>query len=73
MKELAKASETEKPISSDKKTTVQVSELLFFEEIQPISISKSSFFTKEKVNKSYSNLYFYGDSDTVFRPPIFIS
>ncbi len=73
MKELAKASEAEKPISSDKKTAQQVAELLFFEEIQSILISKNSFFNKEKVNKSYSNLYSYCNSDAVFHPPTLIS
>ena len=73
MKELAKASDAEKPISSDKKGTVQAAEILFFEEIKPFKINSISSFDKEKINKSYSNLYLYFNSSSVFHPPSFIS
>lgn len=73
MQELAKASDAEKPISSDKKSISPVFEVLFFEKINSFTITPIHFGTKEKVNHSYSNLYFYLNSDTVFHPPIFIS
>ncbi len=73
MQELAKASDAEKPISWDKKGTSQIIELLFFEEIKSFRIKPIYFGTKEKINKSYSNLYFYLNSSSVFHPPTFIS
>jgi hypothetical protein len=42
MKELAKASETEKPISSDKKTTVQVFNLFQFQNLAFLPKKKST-------------------------------
>ena len=73
MQELAKASDAEKPISSDKKGISQIIEVLFFEEIKSFRIKPIYFGTKEKINKSYSNLYFYLNSCSVFHPPTFIS
>lgn len=73
MQELAKASDAEKPISSDKKGIYQIIEVLFFEEIKSFRIKPIYFGTKEKINKSYSNLYFYLNSSSVFHPPTFIS
>ena len=73
MKELAKASENEKPISSDKKIASQELEVLFFEEIKSFKITKIYFEDRQKSNNNYSDLYFYLNSDSVFRPPIFIS
>ncbi|HSD08746.1 hypothetical protein [Flavobacterium sp.] len=73
MKELAKASDAENPKSSDKKTTTQQIEVLYFEEIKSFKINTFYTSNKEKANQNYSNLYFYLDSDAVFRPPIFIS
>jgi hypothetical protein len=73
MKELAKASESEKPISSDKKSTTQESELLFFEKINSFKLSSIYFEDKHQLYTSNSDLYFYLNSDSVFRPPIFIS
>jgi hypothetical protein len=72
MKELAKASDGENPKSSDKKGSNQLTEVLFFEEIKAFKINIFSTNTK-KTNQSYSDLYFYLNSDAVFRPPIFIS
>lgn len=73
MKELAKASESEKPISSDKKTAYQESETLFFEKIKEFKLASLYFTDIQKTNSSYSNLYYFLNSDSVFRPPIFIS
>ena len=58
MKELAKASENEKPISSDKKIASQELEVLFFEEIKSFKIAPIYFDERQKTNSNYSNLYF---------------
>lgn len=73
MKELAKASENEKPLSSDKKIASQEFETLFLEEIKTIKFSPIYFYNKRKINSNYSNLYFYVNGCSVFHPPIFIS
>jgi hypothetical protein len=73
MKELAKAAESEKPISSDKKQLVQESEVLFLETIP--SFVCADFFTNpnQKTNANYSNLYSFLNSCVVEQPPTFIS
>jgi hypothetical protein len=73
MKELAKASENEKPISSDKKNATQESEVLFYEEIKSFKITSIYLGDKQKNNSNYSNLYSFLNSILVFRPPTFIS
>ncbi|WP_232735209.1 hypothetical protein [Flavobacterium sp. 5] len=73
MKELAKASDAENPKSSDKKGTTQLTEVLFFEEIKSFKINTIYSSNTKKNNQHYSDLYFYLNSDPVFRPPIFIS
>ncbi|MDD5150066.1 MAG: hypothetical protein PHC28_06225 [Flavobacterium sp.] len=73
MKELAKASENEKPISSDKKIVSNNFEVLFFEEIKSFEIAPFYFYKKQKTTSNYSNLYFYLNSKSVFHPPTFIS
>ena len=73
MKELAKAAESEKPISSDKKQLVLESEVLFLETIP--SFVCADFFTipTQKTNANYSNLYCFLNSCVVDHPPTFIS
>jgi hypothetical protein len=73
MKELAKATESEKPISSDKKQLVQESEVLFLETIP--SFVWADFFTNptQKINANYSNLYSFLNSCVVEHPPTIIS
>ncbi|WP_235892927.1 hypothetical protein [Flavobacterium franklandianum] len=73
MKEMAKASEKEAPISSDKKMAPQQIEVLFFQEIKSFKIASIYFYNKQNINSNYSNLYFYLNSASVFHPPIFIS
>lgn len=73
MKELAKSSEKEAPISSDKKMASQKYEVLFLEEIKSFKVTPICFFEMQKTNTDYSNLYFRLNSASVFRPPIFIS
>lgn len=73
MKELAKASDAENSKSSDKKSSTQPTEVLFFEELKDFKISTIYASNIKKANQNYSNLYFYLNSDSVFRPPIFVS
>lgn len=71
MKELAKASEQEKPITPIKKIQVQETEVLFFQEIEPL-LSRQTFFQHKNVmGDHYSNLYFHLESGSVFHPPTF--
>lgn len=72
-KELAKASENDKPISSDKKVALHELETLFFEEIKTYLIEPVYFDNKTKINSNYSNLYFYLESASLFHPPAIIS
>jgi hypothetical protein len=73
MKELVKASDTEKPLSSGKKVSSQLVEVLFFEEIELFRIAPIRFDSKEKITFSCSNLYDYLNVYAIFHPPIFIS
>ena len=74
MKELAKASEDEKPISSDKKENSKHEiEVLFYQELQPITLSQIYFHTNSSPTSNYSNLYFHLNSCSVFHPPTCIS
>ena len=73
MKELAKTSENETPISSNKKIASHELEVLFFEEIKSFKITSVYFDTNQLLINNYSDLYYYLNSASVFRPPIFIS
>jgi len=71
MKEMAKESENEKPISSDKKNGMSENEILFFEIIQPFESNQIFYPTTSKMNEAYSNLYSYLNGNAVFHPPTF--
>jgi len=73
MKELAKTSENQTPISSNKKIATQELEVLFFEEIKSFKIASFCVYDSQKTNSNYSNLYCYLNSVSVFHPPSFIS
>ena len=73
MKELAKASESEKPISSDKKQVLLESEVLFFEAIKPYESIGFLTALSHNVATPYFDLYSYLKCNTVFHPPTFIS
>lgn len=73
MKELAKTSESQTPISSNKKIASHELEVLFFEEIKSFNIRYIYFDKNQFLNTNYSDLYSYLNSNSVFRPPIFIS
>ena len=69
MKELAKASEKEIPVSSDKKSTHHEFEVLFFEDKNYSLSLNQEFSTENKLNSEYTNLYFYQNSNLIFHPP----
>lgn len=73
MKELAKASEDEKPISSDKKAVHFGTELLFFQEIESLITKQTYFQHRISICDNYSNLYFHLNGCAVFHPPAIIS
>lgn len=70
MKELAKASENEKPIS-DKKSQHSEIEILFIEELQSFDFSLTFDLDSHKNNSVYSNLYYHINSHQIFHPPSF--
>ena len=70
MKELAKASENEKPINSDKKNNFkQEVEVLFYQDIKSLIVEQVYFQNKITVSDYYSNLYYHTNSFSVFHPP----
>jgi hypothetical protein len=70
MKELAKASESEKPIHSDKKDNVkQEVEILFYQDIKAWVTSQIYFHSKTTIGDNYANLYFHMVGCSVFHPP----
>ena len=70
MKELAKASESEKPINSDKKdNSKQEIELLFYKELNEIIFRQIYFHNKTSIGDNYANLYFRKVGCSVFHPP----
>lgn len=71
MKELAKASEQEKPLSPTKKIQLHETEVLFFQEIQPLIARQSYCQPKNTIGDYYSNLYFHLNGFAVFHPPTF--
>ena len=73
MKELAKSSENEAPISSNKKMASQQFEILFLEEIKSFKITPIYLLETQKTTDNYSNLYSRLSSFSVFHPPTFIS
>jgi hypothetical protein len=74
MKGLAKASEEEKPINSDKKNNLkQEVEVLFFQTIKSLVVKKIYFQKTTSISNNYSNLYSHLNGCSVFHPPTFIS
>lgn len=72
MKELAKAAETEKPLSSDKKSSVkQETELLFYFEVATLLPRTALQDSTKQVLDCYANLYQRLTVTAVFHPPTF--
>jgi len=69
-KELAKASEGEKPNSSDKKdNTKQEVEVLFYEDIASLVIAPIYFESETTRIDNYSNFYVHLKGCAIFHPP----
>ena len=73
MKELAKNSENENPISTNKKIASQETAVVFFQEMNSFTITPLYFQKAKRANSNYSNLYSYKISNAVFHPPTVIS
>jgi len=73
MKELAKASDSEKPLSSDKKHTPIESTDLFFGEIQDLTLFAFQDDKKNTPNAFYNNSYKQQWLFSVFHPPAILS
>jgi len=73
MQELAKASDDDKPISSDKKQSSNSFVDLFVTEADSFNFLFFQKSTTQELNSTYTNFYSHLDSDAVFRPPIFFS
>ena len=71
MKQLAKAAENEKPISSNKKGAGNESEVLFFHELNTVLPKPNYTILTQKVATQYLNQYTFLSQDTSFHPPTF--
>lgn len=69
MKEMAKASESEKPLSQDKKAAIQESEILFIQQLSSFEIYFLPISLQKAINLNYTNLYCYNTIESVFHPP----
>nr|WP_294933780.1 hypothetical protein [uncultured Flavobacterium sp.] len=69
MKELAKASESDNPVSSDKKSSHTEFEVLFLEKTASFEIANLNFPIQKEINAAYSDLYFQENCSTAFHPP----
>jgi len=69
-KELANASEGEKPNSSNKKdTSKNDGEVLFFQKIKPLVSGEINLKNTNTLFDNYSNLYFNLNGCSAFHPP----
>ena len=73
MKELAKNSESENPVSNNKKIVSQETVIVFCEEINTFTLTPIYFQKNKRANSNYSNLYSCKISNAVFHPPTVIS
>ncbi|WP_035678883.1 hypothetical protein [Flavobacterium limnosediminis] len=69
VKELAKVSESDNPVSQDKKTSHAEFEILFLEKSVSFEIANLNFPIQKKIKTNYSDLYFYENTIAVFHPP----
>jgi hypothetical protein len=73
MKGLAKAIDTENPVSSDKKSASPIQEVLFLNEVTSFRIVTCSSSKQEKNKSSYLDLYSYLNGNSEFHPPAILS
>lgn len=69
MKEMAKSSQTDNPVSSDKKNSSTAFEVLFLEQLASLEVLTQQFPVQNKLNAAYLDLYRYHSSTSAFRPP----
>lgn len=69
MKELAKASENNAPVSSDKKVSHSEFEVLFIQKLTSLEVQSLDFTVKIAINAKYSDSYFYENNKPAFHPP----
>lgn len=69
MKELAKASEKDTPVSSDKKSSQTTFEVLFIQKLTSLEVVTLNFPIQKAINAMYSDGYFYENNKTTFHPP----
>ena len=69
MKELAKASENDTPVSSDKKVSHSEFEVLFIQKMTSLEVVSLCFPIKRAINAKYSDCYFYENNKPSFHPP----
>jgi len=69
MKELAKASENDTPVSSDKKVSHSEYEVLFIQKLTSLEVVTLNFPIHRTINAKYSDSYFYENSKSTFHPP----
>ena len=73
MKQLAKVSDDEKPISNDKKdNSKQEVEILFYQEVSRLIFFSDFCFINKFSNSFYLNLYRLDATDSIFHPPTFL-
>lgn len=68
-KELAKASEEEKPQSQDKKNQTSEIEVLYFTNVVDYTFSPTFCFLQNNINSVYLNLYKGVCTNSTFHPP----
>lgn len=73
MKELAKASETEKPQSSDKKHHLSETTDLFLQDFNSYEVLSAPVILEKKAHTAYANLYAHLQIHTFFHPPTVVS
>lgn len=72
MKELAKASENDNPVSSDKKNLHTEFEILFLQPLESLEITAFHVLVLKENTVHYNNLYCFDNTAAVFHPPCFI-
>lgn len=70
MKEMAKATKNDNPVSQDKKNPSTLFEVLFFQKLEKISFSNFTFSNLNQFKTNYCNLYSHNYAFSFFHPPI---
>ena len=71
--QLAKVSDDDKPLKSDKKNPLkQIKQVLFCQDIEEVAVRQIYYHNTTSFGDNYANLYFHTAGCSVFRPPIFM-